>query len=72
MTVHRLFSNKPFEPDAIGFMTEAYSDICRRLGIGDRDQQEASAVAKKVIEFAQRGERNPVRLREHVIKALQP
>jgi hypothetical protein len=72
MAVYRLFKNKAFEPEAIAAMTRAYTDACRTLGLGDHDQREANAVAKKVIEFAQRGERDPVRLREYVLQALRP
>ena len=71
MAVYRLFRNKAFEPGAIATMTSAYADVCRALGLNDRDQSEADAVAKKVIEFAQRGERDPVRLRNQVLQAFQ-
>jgi hypothetical protein len=71
MTVHRLYKNKPFEPDAVAAMTRAYADICRELGLSEDDRPEIHAVAKKVIEFAQRGDRDPVRLRDHVLQALQ-
>jgi len=71
MAVYRLFKNKAFEPEAIAAMTRAYTDVCRTLGLSDRDRPQANAVAKKVIEFAQRGERDPVRLREHVLQALR-
>jgi hypothetical protein len=70
MAVYRLFKNKAFEPEAIAAMTSAYADICRTLGVLDRDHSEADAVAKKVIEFAQRGEHDPLRLREIVLQAL--
>jgi len=70
MAVYRLFKNKAFEPEAIAIMTNAYKDVCRTLGVSDRDR-EADVVAKKVIEFSQRGERDPVRLREHVLQALR-
>jgi hypothetical protein len=70
MAVYRLFKNKAFEPEAIAIMTNAYTDVCRTLGLSERDH-EADVVAKKVIEFAQRGERDPVRLREHVLQALR-
>jgi hypothetical protein len=72
MTVYRLYKNKPFEPEAIAVMTRAYADICHELGLGENDQSQTHAVAKKVIEFAQRGDRDPVRLRDHVLQALQP
>jgi hypothetical protein len=39
--------------------------------VSDRDRPQADAVAKKVIEFAQRGERDPARLREHVLQAMR-
>ena len=71
MTVYRLFKNKAFEPEAIAAMTRAYTDVCRELGLNDSDRPGANAVAKKVIEFAQRGDRDPVRLRDHVLRALQ-
>jgi hypothetical protein len=71
MTVYRLFKNKAFEPEVITVMTRAYTEVCRTLGLSDGDEPQTDAVAKKVIEFAQRGERDPVRLREHVLQALR-
>ena len=71
MTVYRLFKNEPFEPEAISTMTHTYAEVCRMLGISDRDQSETDAVAKTVIEFAQRGARDPVRLRDCVLQALR-
>jgi hypothetical protein len=71
MAVYRLFKNKAFEPEIIATMTAAYTEVCQALGVTDRDRLRADAVAKKVIEFAQRGERDPARLREHVLQALQ-
>ncbi len=71
MAVYRLFKNKAFEPEAITMMTSAYADVCRTLGLSDHDHPEANAVARKVIEFAQRGERDPVRLRDYVLQALR-
>ena len=71
MAVYRLFKNKAFEPEIIAAMTAAYAEACETLGVSDRDRPRADAVAKKVIEFAQRGERDPARLREHVLQAMQ-
>lgn len=71
MAVYRLFKDKAFEPEAIATMTSAYAEVCRALGLHGRDRSEVNAVAKKIIEFAQRGERDPVRLRESVLQALQ-
>lgn len=71
MAVYRLFKNKAFEPEAITAMTHAYTEVCRTLGLNDRNHPEADTVAKKVIEFAQRGERDPIRLREYVLQSLR-
>jgi hypothetical protein len=71
MNVYRLYKNKPFEPEAVTMMTRAYADVCRELGLSEADRPEVNAVARKVIEFAQRGDRDPVRLRDHVLEALQ-
>lgn len=70
MTVYRLFRSRAFEPEAIAVMSSAYSDVCRALGVHERDPT-TDAVAKKIIEFSQRGERDPARLRESVLRALQ-
>ena len=72
MAVYRLYKDKAFEPEAITMMTSAYADVCRRLGLNDRNHPQATtAVAKKVIEFAQRGARDPARLRDCVLEALR-
>ncbi len=71
MTVYRLFQNEAFEPEAISSMTRAYAEVCGMLGVSDRDRRERNAVAKTVIEFAQRGARDPIRLRDCVLAALR-
>jgi hypothetical protein len=62
MTVYHLLKNQAFEPEAIATMTSAYTD---------QDHPQTNAIAKKVIEFAQLGERDPIRLRQFVIEALE-
>jgi hypothetical protein len=71
MAVYGLFKNEAFEPEAIVSMSRAYSDVCRELGLGDDDRRETSRVARTVIEFAQRGARDHVRLRDCVLEALR-
>jgi hypothetical protein len=71
MAVYRLFRHKAFEPEAISTMSRAHSEACRELGLNDSNHPEAAVVAKKVIEFAQRGEHDPNRLRESVLAALR-
>jgi hypothetical protein len=72
MAVYRLYKNRAFEPEAISVMTDAYAEICRRLGVSERDDQGTSKIAKAVIEYAQRGVSDPDRLRDRVLQALGP
>ncbi len=71
MAVYRLYKDKAFEPEALTMMTSAYADVCRTLGLNIHDHSEANVVAKTVIEFAQRGARDPMRLRQCVLEALR-
>ena len=70
MAVYSLFRNRPFEPEAITVLTRAYADVCRTLGLGDGDRPETDAVARKVIELAQRGVSDRTRLRDRVLQEL--
>jgi hypothetical protein len=71
MTIYRLFKNEAFQPEAIDAMTDAYADVCRALGLTDNDQLQADMVAKTVIEFAQRGVKDSIGLRDCVLQALR-
>ncbi|MGP8264915.1 MAG: hypothetical protein ACLQOQ_02835 [Beijerinckiaceae bacterium] len=57
------------EPEAIATMTHASADVCRALGLRDGDHPQTTVVAKKIIEFAQRGAHDRARLRESVAAA---
>jgi hypothetical protein len=70
MAIYSLFRNKPFEPEAISVLSGAYADVCRTLGLADGDRPETDAVARKVIEFAQRGVSDRVDLCEKVLQEL--
>ena len=71
MAVYRLFRHEAFEPEAISSMSRAYADVCRTLGLDDRELPQRDIVAKTVIEYAQRGARDPARLRDCVLDALR-
>jgi hypothetical protein len=71
MAIYSLFRNRPFEPEALSVLTGAYADVCHTLGLSDGHRPETDAVAKKVIEFAQRGVSDRTRLREQVLEELR-
>jgi hypothetical protein len=67
---YRLLKNHAFGPDEIQVLTTAYEQALCALRLKDRADPATEMIAKKIIELAQRGERDPVRLREHAIRGL--
>ena len=70
MAIYRLLKNRAFGPDGIKVLTTAYEDALRALRLTNRSDPATEIIAKKIIELAQRGERDPVRLRERAIQGL--
>jgi hypothetical protein len=60
-----------FDPKAIEAMTAAFEAVCESLQLVKRDDLIAEIVARKVIEVAETGERDPERIRELVLLALK-
>jgi hypothetical protein len=71
MPIYPLFRRSAFEPDAIDAMERAFEAALRELDVTDRADPLAEAVAKRIIEFAQRGERDPDRLRARAVGSLR-
>jgi len=71
MPVYPLFRRSAFEPDAINAMEAAFEAALRELGVTDRADPLAETVAKQIIELAQRGERDPERLRAQTVNSLK-
>jgi hypothetical protein len=60
-----------FEPEATKAITEAFFKVCQDLKLnGDAGVKEAVAV--RIIELAQLGERDPERIRERVLREVRP
>jgi hypothetical protein len=59
-----------FDPKAIEAMTAAFEAVCESLKLVNRDDPITEIVARKVIEVAGTGERDPERIRELVLLAL--
>jgi len=69
--LYRLLQNSAFEPPAIKAMSAAFEDVCRALGLAERTDPLRDLVAKKIIELAQQGERDPARLRDQALAAFK-
>jgi hypothetical protein len=70
MAIYRIFKTIPFEPEAIVFMSAAYEDALRALKLTDRQDPITELVARKIIQVAQTGEKDPIRIREPALKSL--
>jgi len=70
MTIHRLFENQAFGPDEIETLTTAFEQALGALGLADRSDAVTEIVARRIIEFAQRGERDPGRLSERALQSI--
>ena len=71
MLISRTNDNAAFDPQAVKALAVAYDDACAVLHVVDRADPRATIVAKKIIEHAQQGERDPIRLRDLVLIELQ-
>jgi len=70
MPIHRLLEKHAFGPDEIRVLNSAFDDALLKLGLADRADPVVEVVARKIIELAQQGERDPTRLSERAIQAL--
>ena len=70
MPIYRLLQNHVFDPDTIAVMVTAFEDALRELRLTDRADPATELVARKVIELAERGERDPARFRDQVVRSL--
>ena len=70
MTIHPVFRDAGFTPEDIAVMVTAHQDACVALGLVVRSDLMTETVARKIIECAQTGERDPIRLRECALKAF--
>jgi hypothetical protein len=70
MPLYRLLQNCAFEPLQIEVMAYAFEATCIEKDLRPDDPLR-EVVAQKVIEYAQRGERDPARLRDLVLSDIK-
>ena len=71
MPMARLLNGSAFSPDDITILSAAFEDALRTLGLTDRADPATELVAQQIVSIAQQGERDPVRLSELALKALE-
>jgi hypothetical protein len=72
MAIYRLLQKTAFTPEDIALLVKAYEDCLRALNFADQPDSKTEAVARAVIEIAQTGERDPVRIRKRVVAQFGP
>jgi hypothetical protein len=70
MPIYRLLENIPMGPEEISRLTTAYEQALRTIGIVDRDDPLAELLARKIIEIAQTGVREPSDISTLAIKEI--
>ena len=63
MAIYRPLQNSPLGPEEIGRLVAAYEQTLNALGLKDRNDPITQLVARKIIEIAQTGVRDPPSLR---------
>ena len=70
MPIYRLLQNMPMGPEDIRRLTAAFEQALRTLGIVDRGDPLAELLARKIIEVAQTGVREPADISAQAIKEI--
>ena len=60
-----------FAPDTIAVLATALEDTLHHMRLLDRNDPTVTKVAKRIIELARQGERDPIRLRNGAIQWLR-
>ena len=70
MPIYPLLQKLGFDPDDCRVMGSAFETCLQKLVLTDRNDPVAVAIAKKIVELRQRGERDPDRLCELAMSEL--
>jgi len=70
MPIYRLLQNMPMGPEEITRLTTAYEQALRTIGIVDRGEPLAELLAKKIVQVAQTGVREPADISAQAIKEI--
>ncbi|MBX9777625.1 MAG: hypothetical protein K2Y71_24865 [Xanthobacteraceae bacterium] len=71
MSPHRLIEGAAFEPEIIALLIQAYEAAVRRVGKG-QPLVVLETLAKRIIDIAGRGERDPQKMTDHAVRGIEP
>lgn len=68
---HKLIQGASFEPETVRVLSQAYETAVRLIGKG-QPAPVLETIAKRIIESASRGERDPQKMVEYAIRGITP
>jgi hypothetical protein len=68
MPIKGLLQGSAFAPHEVQVLSEAFDGALRELGLVDRSDPAVEVIAKRIIQLASSGERDPIRLREGAVR----
>ena len=71
MPVEQRLSRHSFDPDDIKVLSGAFEGALRELKLVDRTDPAMQLAAKRIIELARQGERDPIQLRDGAVKGIR-
>jgi hypothetical protein len=66
-----MLAKSVFQPDEVKAMAKAFETTCAALGLSDRNEPIGQLLARRVVECARSGERDPERLCKLVLSELE-
>jgi len=70
MPIKRLVEGRAFDPDEVELLVRVFDAALRDLNLTHTADPATELVAKRIIELALQGERDPVRLHEAAVKGI--
>ena len=71
MPIRRLLASEAFSPEDIASISAAFEESLRALGLVDRTDPTVNLVARRMIQIAVCGERDPIVLRDAVLESFK-
>jgi hypothetical protein len=69
--IYPLLEREVFEPEDVALLSTVFEELLETLGLADRREDPvATLVAQKVIELAQSGVRDPIRLKQLTLESF--
>jgi hypothetical protein len=68
--IYSMLRSGAFRPDEVELLASAFEAALKELDLRDRSDPASELVAKRIMEFARKGERDPNRLREAGVKGF--